>query len=172
MNTVASQAAYLTQFPRAAATATATVGGTPTNANVNSITVTSALIPGGSATASYTTQTSDTNPEVASGLASAINANVNLQALGIYATVSDLVITVNHPGPAGNLTVLSKTVTGSQTITLAASGVMSGGSGPVIPYEGFTASFGNMNFHFNAGEPRELSPVFVAALVNSGAPIV
>lgn len=172
MNKLASQYDYLNTFPRTAATATATVGGTVSSGNVSTITVTNPALPGGSFTASYTAGASDGVDQVAEGLASAINSNVNAQSLGIFASTAEAVITVNHPGPVGNLTVLTKTVQGSVTITLSNSGDLSGGAGAVIPYEGATFNYAGINYHLNAGEPREFTQALVNVLVNSGAPIV
>ena len=66
----------------------AVVGGTKTTGDVLTITTSNASLGGGTSNSSYTVQSGDTLVSIAAGLSAAINANTNLQTLGVSATSS------------------------------------------------------------------------------------
>jgi len=184
---------FLTTFPRVAATQTVTVGGTATAGNVVTVTFVNpifvALGNGSSSrTVSVTVGASPTTATVAEQLANAVETDA-IVGLAIYPTVggaAGAVVTLNWPGPVGNLTTLTQTSTGATTLTLGGAS-MSGGSGPVMAFGNFWASIGNnvtamqqlgtvvgsgQAQAFFYGHPYNLSVDAVTNLVNSSAPIV
>lgn len=98
-------------------TYTATIGGTVSNNHVQTITVHNTSLTGGTQAVTYTELTGDTLTTIAAGLAAAINANANLQNIGVTATSSGAVITLSSN--TVNQTTYTKTVTGSITITIS-----------------------------------------------------
>lgn len=70
------------------------IGGTKTTGDVLTITAHDPALSGGSSSASYTVLVGDSLSTIASGLASAVNANSNLSTLGVTATASAQVIRV------------------------------------------------------------------------------
>lgn len=121
-----SPAQYLVNNPRVDATANAILGGSVTNGDTLSLTVTLATLSGGSETVSYKAVTADTITTVAEGLANAINNDGNLGALGIFAEMggtsegTQLVLHAN--GPVGNLAVMTMANSGSSETFLIGSG--------------------------------------------------
>lgn len=73
---------------------TIVIGGTSTIGNSVTVTVYDKDLTGGSLSKVYYVQWNDTLTTIASGVASAINADTNLQAIGVSATSSGTVVTV------------------------------------------------------------------------------
>jgi RHS repeat-associated protein len=73
----------------------AIIGGSKTTADTVTLNVYDAGLSGGQNATTYTVQSSDTLTTIASGLASAVNANTSLQAIGVSATSSGAVVTLN-----------------------------------------------------------------------------
>lgn len=98
---------------------TTCIGGTKTTGNVLSITTYDAGLSGGSETDTYTVQASDTLTSIASGIASAINADSSLSAIGVTATSVGTV--VNIKSVSLNATTYTQSVSSgaTETITLA-----------------------------------------------------
>lgn len=71
------------------------IGGTKTTGDTVSIVAFDLGLSGGSETASFTVLSGDNLPAIAAGLATAINANANLQNVGISASASGQVLTVS-----------------------------------------------------------------------------
>ncbi len=99
------------------ATYTATVGGTITNNHIETLTVHNSLLTGGIESVTYTEHTGDTTATIAAGLAAAINADTNLQAINVSATSSASVISLISNSLQA--TTYTKTVTGMITITIS-----------------------------------------------------
>ena len=74
---------------------TVTLGGSATAGDVVSVTVVNANLPNGQETDSYTVAGGNTLSNIAAGLASAINADSNLAAIGVGASSSSAVLTVS-----------------------------------------------------------------------------
>ncbi len=136
-----SPAQFLLANPRVSASATATVGGTAASGDIVTVTLSNPIwknpnlgISGGSVTVTYTLGASDTLDSVAEGLASAINSSA--AAPFVVATAELAVLTISWPGPVGNFTTISQTVTGAITLTLSA-GTLSGGAGPTYVWDNF-----------------------------------
>lgn len=93
----------------------ATIGGTVTTGDVTSITIDNAALPGGEKTISYTSVAGNTTTTIATALKNAINADTNLQAIGLTADSSGAVITLQ------TYTNYTASVSGSatETVTLA-----------------------------------------------------
>ena len=81
--------------PRTDNNETVTLGGSATAADVVSVTIQNANLAGGQETAQYTVASGNTLTNVAAGLASAINADTNLAAIGVGASSSGAVVTVS-----------------------------------------------------------------------------
>lgn len=98
---------------------TATIGGTKTTSDVLTVTVYDAGLSGGSKAINHTVLGGDTLTTIASGIASAINADSALTTQGITATSSSTV--VNLKSTSVNATTYSKSLSGgaTETITLA-----------------------------------------------------
>lgn len=88
---------------------TATIGGTVSNGKIASITAFDPALSGGQQAVSYTATGSDTTTTVATNLKNNINANTNLQAIGVSATSAGSVITVK------SVSLNTTTYTGSAT---------------------------------------------------------
>ncbi len=88
------------------------IGGTATAGDVVSVIVNNANLVGGEETASYTVASGNTLTNVASGLASAINADTKLQAIGVGASSASTTVTVTTD------TSYTKAVSGSATETI------------------------------------------------------
>ena len=91
---------------------TATVAGTVTTGDVVSLIVDDSNLVDGPETVSYTVMSGDSTTSIATGLKSAINADTNLQAVGVGARSSGAVVTV------GPFTYYTISVSGSSTETL------------------------------------------------------
>ena len=89
---------------------------------------------------SYTLPVGTNADIVAGALAGAINGDTTLAAQNITATVASAVVTINQLGTIGNSTIVSYSIvgTGSETVTLSSSGVLSGGTGAVALSGTFT----------------------------------
>lgn len=99
----------------------ATIGGTKTTSDVLTLTFTNTDLPSGSQAIAYTVQSADTLATIASGLAAAVNANANLQKLGVTAAATGTKISLVTQSPI--TTVYSKSLSGgaTETISLASS---------------------------------------------------
>jgi hypothetical protein len=170
-----SPADVLAANPRVAATNAVTIGGSVTTGNTVTLTVTNPVL-GGSHSVSYTTVAEDTVALIASHLANSLTKlflNTVYQGQ-VFGTAVGAVVTVNQLGPVGNHTVVTGSVSAeaTETITPAASGVMSGGSGPVVPFLNFNSSQGATTLVLKAGNPVQLNTPTVADLVSSGSPVI
>lgn len=176
---------YLAAFPRTDATVTLTIGGTITNLDTIRLRFANPIIPAIGAqaadlyqTAAYTIVTADTTTTVADALESLVNLDPNLQALGIYATkagtsnASRLIL--RQSGPIGNNTTVTAVVTGAatETATFGASGVMAGGTGPVIPIANFKFSYNGTMSNFWYAKPQNVGSDMLAAMISQGVPIL
>ncbi|HIA53570.1 MAG TPA: LysM peptidoglycan-binding domain-containing protein [Candidatus Melainabacteria bacterium] len=95
----------------------ATIGGTKTTSDVLTLTFTDASLPGGSQNVAYTVQSADTLATIASGLATAVNANANLKKLGLTAAATGTNIALISQ--SSNLTAYSKSLSGGATETIS-----------------------------------------------------
>jgi RHS repeat-associated protein len=98
---------------------TASIGGTKTTGDTLTVTTFDAGLPGGSQAIIYTVLAGDTLSSIATGLATAINANANLAAVGVTASASSTVLNVKSTSI--NNTTYTKSLSGgaTETITLA-----------------------------------------------------
>ncbi len=98
---------------------TASIGGTKTTGDALTVTTFDAGLPGGSQAIVYTVLAGDTLSSIATGLASAINANGNLSAIGVTASASSTVL--NIKSTSINNTTYTKSLSGgaTETFTLA-----------------------------------------------------
>jgi RHS repeat-associated protein len=98
-------------------TATATIGGTATAGDVLTFTVHDAGLSGGQEAVSYTVPSGATTTTIATGIAAAINADSNLQAIGVTATSSAAVVTLKSTSV--NVTSYTGSTSGGATETVA-----------------------------------------------------
>jgi len=117
---------------------TVTLGGSVTTGDTITATFTNPNLPAGSEAVTYTTIGGDTTTTIATALAAAINADTNLQSVGIGATSAAAVVTIEFPSityqspapavgsnPASsgssqgyaNFTIVAMTIGGSATET-------------------------------------------------------
>lgn len=170
---------------------TVTITGTVVAGDINSITVTGAGLTGGAETVNYVALLGDSTNAVAAGLAAAINADTNLAQHGVTATISTNIVSIVDPGNIGQLrftfsttgsesgavpTAPTETITvgttATETITLApTTGKLSGGDGPVIPYNNFTYGWNGALQNYWMGKPEILGFDLIAALIRDGMPI-
>lgn len=73
----------------------AAIGGTKTTGDVLTFTVFDPALSGGSQAVSYTVASGDTLSTIAAGIATAINANTNLSAIGVTASSAGVVVNLN-----------------------------------------------------------------------------
>lgn len=164
-------AELLAANPRVAATDVGTLTTNPTDGDVLTLTVTNNVLPGGSLAVSVTAA-SDTVITAAAKLASALTSSLTAHMYDLFGTSKgDDTFTVNELGPVGNASVLSFASTGSTTCAFASSGVMSGGSGPIVPLANFSTNFGLSLQNLRQGQPVQLNAPTVAILVSNGSPI-
>jgi RHS repeat-associated protein len=97
---------------------TAVVSGSKTTGNVLSILVLDAGLTGGTENVSYTVQASDSLTSIASGLVAAINADTNLQSIGVTATSSATVINISSASANLSTYTASTTAGSTELITL------------------------------------------------------
>lgn len=164
------------EFPRTAATATVTVGGSIVAGTTATITLSNPVLKSNdiyaqSISVTYTVLSTDTLDSVAAGLASLINTNKTARFFDVSATVSGDVITINWSGPVGNQTELAVSTSADVTLT-ASAGTLSGGEGPIVPFENFSATFGNSTVDFEIGNPYVIDYMQVTTLISQGFPII
>ena len=99
---------------------TVRIGGTKSTGDVLTVTITDAALSGGTTTASYTVLSGDTISSIAAGLATAINTNTNLQALGVSANAHGSNEFINIRSVSPNLTTYAYSTSGGATETLTA----------------------------------------------------
>lgn len=181
--TLLSPQDFAAAYPRAAASATATLGGSATSGDTVTITATNPIFAnpalGGAANGAvaigYTAVGGDTLATIAEALAQLFNADAGLKAAGFSASVHGAVITFDHDGPVGNFTVLTKTLSGgaTETVTFApVSGRLTGGDGPVYAFNNFQYAQGGQMLNFRYGQPMFVDTPLLTALVNDAEPIV
>jgi RHS repeat-associated protein len=128
---------------------TATVGGSAATGDTLTLAIRSSLLPGGQEVIGYVVPASSTLNSIASGISAAINADTNLQAIGLSSTSSSAVVTItSSPGYTGShssgatetialgsvsngnvAATIGGTITAGDTVTLQTSGA--GLSAPV-----------------------------------------
>ncbi len=99
---------------------TVRIGGTKSTGDTLTVTVTDAALSGGTTTAPYTVLSGDTISSIAAGLATAINTNTNLQALGVSANAHGSNEFINIRSVSPNLTTYAFSTSGGATETLTA----------------------------------------------------
>ncbi|HEY9714446.1 MAG TPA: RHS repeat-associated core domain-containing protein, partial [Chroococcales cyanobacterium] len=77
---------------------TATIEGSATVGNVVSLNISNSSLPGGEESIPYTVQSGDSLADIASALNTALNADANLQAIGMSSTVSSETVTISVAG--------------------------------------------------------------------------
>jgi RHS repeat-associated protein len=95
---------------------TAAIGGSTTTGDTLTLTFYDASLSGGSETVSYTAIRTDTLTSIASGLTAAINADANLQSIGVGAVSSGVDITLTSNSI--NLTTYRQSVSSGATETI------------------------------------------------------
>ena len=172
-------ASFIANDARTAATCAVTVGGSITNGDTVTLTVTLGTLSGGSRAVTYPVVTADTTTTVAAGVANAVNNDPVLQAAGITATMGGTSnptrFVLNGGGTVGNFAVGSASVSGgaTETFTFANSGSLTGGAGPIIVADNFNWAFsggGTTSFFF--GNAYDLGFDVVTQMVNQGMPIL
>ncbi len=100
------------------------IGGSKTTGDTVSLVTYDAALSGGTRTTTYTVLAGDTLSTIASGLAAAINADTNLQGIGVSAAVSGTVVTVqsNSTNPTTYRGTTSTTATETILIGLPTNG--------------------------------------------------
>ena len=94
------------------------IGGTKTTNDVLSLIVHDAALSGGQESVSYTVLAGDTLATIAQGLATAINTDANLQALGVNANAHGTNTFVNMRSASSNLTTFTESTSGGATETM------------------------------------------------------
>ena len=95
---------------------TVLVGGSKTTGDVLGLAVFDASLSSGSEAVSYTVGSSDTLSSIASSLASAINSDTNLQGIGVSATSSGTIVTLNSLSTRGTSYQVSRPNTATETL--------------------------------------------------------
>lgn len=169
-----SPADYAAAFPRTNGTITLTLTGTVTNNDSVTVNFAANFLPGQLVSLNVAIANGDTLASIAQKLATAINENATLRNFGVTADSALAVVTVNWPGPLASTVTVTITVGGahSEAITLApVSGVPTGGSGYILPYQDFNYAFQGNVMQFRVNHPVVVDADLVAALVNDGMPI-
>ena len=95
----------------------ALIGGTITAGNTLTVTVNNASLSGGQENVTYTVQSGDTLSTAASGLAAAITADTNLQAIGVNASTNSAMISIKSASP--KLSTYARATSGGATETIS-----------------------------------------------------
>ena len=168
---------------------TATLGGTATTGDVVTLTVSDAALPGGSQAIPYTVKSTDTSLTIlGSSIAKAVNANLNLDNLGVSASAASGVITLKST--SANATTYARTLSGgaTETVTLAggpgetatASGNATetstltpfvGGSGYIVPQQDAEISHGGTLLKLSYGQPRLVAYGQLKAILDAGVTV-
>jgi RHS repeat-associated protein len=106
-----------TVIDKANRTAVVTVGGTVTAGNIGTITVNDAALSGGTKANTYTVVGGDTLTTIATGLATAINGDTSLSAIGVSALA--IGTTVLMSSTSANQTSYTASATGTLTLAVA-----------------------------------------------------
>jgi phage tail sheath gpL-like len=162
--------------PRVDATLDIAFGGSENSGDQLTLTITCASLFSIPVAIEYTVAGGDTAETVPEQFAKLINTNATLQNAGIVADYRETTadhLTLRFPGPIGNgaLVVATKSGGATETVTVANSGVPSGGSGPVIPTKDFVFPYNGSLLEFRYGTPVILSADQVSKLVKAGSPI-
>jgi YD repeat-containing protein len=96
---------------------TAVIGGSKTTGNTLSITVFDSGLSTGQEIVTYTVLSTDTLSSIATALAAAINADTNLSAIGVTASASSTVVSIESVSP--HLTTYSQSTSSGATETIA-----------------------------------------------------
>ena len=99
-------------------TQTAAIGGTRSTGDVLTILVCDAGLSGGQESVSYTVLSADTLATIASGIASAINADSALSAIGVTATAVSTVVNINSASTNATTYVQSMSSGATETVGL------------------------------------------------------
>ncbi len=146
-------------------TVTAVIGGTKTTGNVLTITVYDAGLSGGSKAVNYTVQSGDTLNSIASGLATNINADTDLQGISVSATAvtpTSGVSVVNLISASKNATTYAKSLSGGATETIALSKNIGASQATFNTVNELTGISAGGNAHFQGNTDRPVLPVTVA----------
>ncbi len=95
------------------------IGGTKTTGNVLTVVVTDAGLTGGQESVAYTVLSADTLSTIATGIAAAINADTNLQNIGVTATAVSTVVNVKSASVNATSYSVSRSSGATETMTLA-----------------------------------------------------
>lgn len=114
-----SPASILASNPRADASATATIGGSVTTADILTLVATNPSFPGGFISHTYTTQAGDSVTNIAEQFADLFNNDPVAAGANLTAEPVGAVITFNQSGPVGNFTVLSAPTEEGSKVTVA-----------------------------------------------------
>jgi RHS repeat-associated protein len=95
----------------------AAIGGTKTTSDVLKITVSDSALSTGTETVSYSVVAADTLTSIATNVAAAINADTNLSNIGVTASSSSTVVSIESVSP--NLTTYTESVSSGATETIA-----------------------------------------------------
>jgi len=95
---------------------TAVIGGSKTTGNTLTVNVFDQALSGGKETVSYSVLSGDTLTSIAAALASAINGDSNLSAIGVSATSNSTVLAIESLSP--NVTTYSQSVSSGATETI------------------------------------------------------
>lgn len=106
----------VTLGPSLNGTVKALIGGSKTTADSMTISVFDAGLPGGDEDVTYVVQSGDNLASITSGLASAINANSNLQGIGVTASSSGTLLTITSVSRNATRYLTSKSSGATETI--------------------------------------------------------
>jgi hypothetical protein len=97
---------------------TALIAGTKTTGDTITVTVLDSGLSGGQEAVTYTVLSGDTLATIASGITSAINADTNLQAIGVSATSSATLISINSLSANATSYLQSKSTNATEFVFL------------------------------------------------------
>ena len=172
-----SRSDFLNSHARAQASVQGTIGGTEATGHAMTLVFTCGAFPGGKITVPYTSVAADsTATELGDHLAQAVNQNKSCMAFGISAASVAGVMQFYQQGPVGNFDTVSFTTAGSESIAWlnpagGTTGIMSGGSGPIFAFNGFSISLGGQLFVAQAGSVNYWDIGLVSVAVNEGQPV-
>jgi hypothetical protein len=144
------------------------IGGTKTTGNVLTVVVTDAGLTSGPESVAYTVLSADTLPTIATGIAAAINADTNLQNIGVTATAVSTVVNVKSSSVNATTYSVSRSSGATETMTLAPGISAIGDSFNPLNQLVARSTTGPVTFQGNTNKPAKTGSVNTSVVTLSG----
>jgi hypothetical protein len=144
------------------------IGGTKTTGNVLTVVVSDAGLTSGPESVAYTVLSADTLSTIATGIAAAINADTNLQNIGVTATAVSTVVNVKSSSANATTYSVSRSSGATETMTVAAGISAIGDSFNPLNQLVARSAIGPVTFQGNTNKPVKTGSVNTSVVTLSG----